>query len=197
MRITRLSQTLLLAATVLLPLNAMAAPEAYTLEAARSEVGFVFTLNNSKATGEMPVKSSSIIIDAAALQRSSVDVTVDVRRAKTGFFFATEALKAASVLNAKEFGTIRFVSTRIRLGGSGRLSDGAKIDGNLTMRGVTRPVTLDAILFRQTGTQAGDLSRLGFKLTGSVSRKAFGATGYSDLVDDTVIIKILARIAKS
>lgn len=196
MFLTRCFKALCIATALLIPLSTVAAPVAYALDAARSEVGFVFTLNKAQATGEMPVKSADISIDTAALQRSRVDVTVDVRRAKTGFFFATEALKGESVLNAKKFGTIRFVSTRIRLGGSGQLSDGAKIDGNLTIRGVTRPVTLNAVLFRQSGTQAGDLSKLGFKLTGSVSRKAFGATGYPDLVDDKVLINILARVSK-
>ncbi len=192
----RLLKPLLVALALMVPLTAFAAPVAYALEAARSNVGFVFTLNNTKAKGVMPVKSAKVAIDLNALQRSSVDVTVDVRRAKTGFFFATEALKAASVLNAKQFGTIRFVSTGIRLNGAGRLSDGAKIDGNLTIRGVTRPVTLNAALFRQKGTEAGDLSKLGFKLTGSVSRKAFGASGYGDIVDDKVLIDIVARVTK-
>lgn len=187
-------KAILTALALMLPATVIAAPTAYALEADKSKVGFVFTLNKAAAKGSMPIKSSKIVIDPDALQRSSVDVTVDVRRAKTGLFFATEALKAASVLNAKEFGTIRFVSTGIRLNGAGRLSDGAKIDGNLTIRGITKPVTLNAALFRQRGTEAGDLSKLSFRLNGSVSRSAFGATGYADLVDDTIKLDIVARV---
>lgn len=196
MLLTRSFKALCLATALSVPLSTIAAPIAYALDTARSEVGFVFTLNKAQATGEMPVKSADITIYTAALQRSHVDVTVDVRRAKTGFFFATEALKGPSVLDAKTYGTIRFVSTRIRLGKGGQLSDGAQIDGNLTIRGITKPVTLNAVLFRQSGTQQGNLSKLGFKLTGRVSRKAFGATGFPDLVDDTVLINILARVSK-
>ncbi|WP_298296840.1 YceI family protein [uncultured Litoreibacter sp.] len=187
-------KALLTALALTLPATVIAAPVAYALEAAKSQVGFVFKLNNADAKGSMPIKSSNITIDTAALQRSSVDVTVDVRRARTGFIFATEALKGASVLNARKFGTIRFVSTRIRLNGAGNLADGAKIDGNLTIRGVTRPVTLNAALFRQRGTEAGDLSKLSFRLNGTVSRSAFGATGYGDLVDDTIRLDIVARV---
>ncbi len=187
-------KALFTALALMLPATVIAAPTAYALEAAKSQVGFVFTLNNAPAKGSMPIKSSRIVIDPDALQRSTVDVTVDVRRARTGLFFATEALKAASVLNAKQFGTIRFVSTRIRLNGAGRLSDGAKIDGNLTIRGITKPVTLNAALFRQRGTEVGDLSKLSFRLNGSVSRSAFGASGYSDLVDDTIKLDIVARV---
>jgi polyisoprenoid-binding protein YceI len=188
-------KALLTAIALTLPVTVIAAPTAYALEAAKSQVGFVFTLNNAAAKGSMPIKASNIQIDLDALQRSSVDVTVDVRKTRTGFFFATEALKGASVLNAKEFGTIRFVSTGIRLSASGQLSGGAQIDGNLTMRGVTRPVTLNASLFRQRGTDAGDLSRLSFRLTGTVSRSAFGATGYGDLVKDAIQLDIVARVS--
>ncbi len=186
---------LLTAIALMVPISAIAAPVAYALEAAKSQVGFVFMLNNTATKGSMPIKASNIVIDLQALQRSSVDVTVDVRRARTGLFFATEALKGASVLNAKEFGTIRFVSTGIRLSQSGQLSGGAKINGNLTMRGVTRPVTLDANLFRQRGTDASDLSRLSFRITGTVSRSAFGATGYSNLVSDAIRLDIVARVS--
>ena len=191
-----LCKSLLIAIAMLLPVGVVAAPLNYALEARSSEVGFVFTLNKTAAKGSMPVRSAEITIDPAALQRSSVDVTVDVRKARTGFIFATEALKAASVLNAKKYDNIRFTSTRIRLNGAGQLSDGAKIDGNLTIRGITRPVTLNAALFRQRGSEAGDLSRLSFRINGTVSRSAFGASGYANLVDDTVQLNIVARVKR-
>ncbi|MEM6595863.1 MAG: YceI family protein [Pseudomonadota bacterium] len=181
---------------LLLPASLLAAPTAYALEADRSQVGFVFTLNAAEARGEMPVSASDIAIDFDNLARSRVDVTVDVRRATTGFFFATEAMKGASVLNAKAHPTIRFTSTRVRLNGSGRLADGAQIDGTLTIRGVTRPITLDAALFRQRGTDPNDLSRLSFRLNGTLSRAAFGASGYGNLVDDTVRLDIVARVKR-
>lgn len=176
--------------------GAQAAPTSYALDQKNSQVGFVFTLNKAAAKGSMPVSAAKIVIDPAALQRSSVDVTLNVRRARTGFFFATEALKAASVLDAKQFGTIRFVSTAIRLNGRGQLADGAKIDGNLTIRGVTRPVTLNAALFRPKDSDPNDLSRLSFRISGALSRSAFGATGYSDLVADRVRLDIVARVTR-
>lgn len=190
-------KSVLLAALVTLStsLSALAAPVAYQLEAAKSEVGFVYALNNTATKGKMPVRAAKIAIDFDNLANSSVDVTVNAARAKAGLVFATEALKAQSVLNTKAHPTIRFVSKRIRLNG-GNINDGARIDGNLTIRGVTRPVTLSANLFRQQGSAAGDLSRLSFRLTGSVKRSDFGATGYSDLVQDTIKLDILARIKR-
>lgn len=189
---------LLLAATLLMATltSAVAAPLEYRLEAEKSEVGFVFTLNNTASRGRMPVKVARIVIDPQALSRSSVDVTVDAARARTGLFFATEAMKARSVLNTRDHPTIQFKSTRIRLNGAGRLQDGAKVDGTLTIRGITRPVTLNAALFRQAGTKAGDLSKLSFRLSGVVDRMDFDVAGYPDLVDRQVRLDIVARVAR-
>ena len=66
--------------------------------------------------------------------------------------------------------------------------------GDLTIRGVTQPVTLRAELYRTKGSAAGDNSHLTVRLTGRVNRSAFGATGWSDMVGDEVRIIITARI---
>lgn len=176
---------------------ARAAPVRYVLQVNRSSVGFVYRLAGNASKGSMPVKRATVAIDFNAMSRSSIDVEVDVRRAKTGFLFATEALKAASVLDAKSHPTIRFRSSAIRLNGNGRLSDGAEIDGLLTIKGTTKPVTLRAALFRQAGTQAGDLSQLSFQVKGRVSRAAFGASGYADLVQDAIDLDIIARVKRA
>ena len=169
----------------------------YVLQADRSTVGFIYRLSGQAAKGSMPVKRATVAIDFNALSQSSIDVEVDVRRAKTGLIFATEALKAVSVLDARAHPSIRFQSTKIRLNGLGRLSDGAEIDGLLTIKGTTKPVTLKAALFRQAGTQAGDLSQLSFQVMGRVSRAAFGATGFANLVQDEIDLDIIARVKRA
>lgn len=187
--------TAILFATVTLATAIYAAPQRYELEAQKSQVGFIYRLSGQPTRGEMPVRAADIRIDFDSLTRSTVDVTVDAARAKAGMIFATEALKAPSVLDVRTHPTIRFVSNRVRLKGNG-LAEGALIDGTITIRGVTRPITLDANLYRQRGTEAGDLSRLSFRLTGRVSRSEFGATGYGDLVRDDIDLDIVARIKR-
>ncbi|MEJ6401431.1 YceI family protein [Yoonia sp. 2307UL14-13] len=181
----------------LIPIASAAAPTPYALQAERSEVGFIYSLSGAQNRGSMPVRQASILIDFDQFSNSSVDVTVDVSRARTGLIFATEALKGASVLNAGAHPTIRFRSTAIRANDPRNLSAGGKIEGMLTIRGVTRPVTLNAAVFRQAGTAANDLSQLSFRISGAVSRSAFGATGYSDLVADQITLDIAARVAQS
>lgn len=181
---------------VTLPLSPLlAAPTAYELQKNRSKVGFVYTLLGTATQGTMPIQSADVIIDPEALERSSIDVSVDASKAKAGLIFATEALKSPTVLDVKRHPTIRFKSRRIRLSGQG-FSAGAQIDGDLTVKGQTRPVTLAAQLFRQAGTQAGDLSQLSFRVSGRLSRNAFGASGYADLVADDVSLDITARVKR-
>ncbi|MEL6839551.1 MAG: YceI family protein [Pseudomonadota bacterium] len=190
----RLFVAIAAAIALLLPASLWADPIPYRLQADRSEVGFIFNLSGANNRGSMPVRAADIVIDFDRFTNSSADVTVDVSRARTGLIFATEALKAGSVLNASAHPTIRFQSTAIRPNDPRNLSAGGKIDGNLTIRGVTRPVTLDAALFRQQGTAEGDLSQLSFRISGSVNRSDFGATGYSDIVADQIRLDIAARV---
>ncbi|MCB4379339.1 YceI family protein, partial [Synechococcus sp. MU1644] len=74
------------------------------------------------------------------------------------------------------------------------LSDGATLEGDLTLRGVTRRIRFDAGLFRARGSAAEDFSTLTVMLKGRIDRREFGATGYANLVDDTVGIDIVAEI---
>jgi polyisoprenoid-binding protein YceI len=142
----------------------------------------------------MPVAKADLIIDPENLTAAQIAVTLDVTATRTGFIFATEALKGRSVLNAAQFPTVTFTSTSIKLGPSGRLSNGATVTGRVTLRGVTKPITLRANIYRPRGSPKDDLSRLDVRLTGRISRNAFGATGYADLVNDAVLLDIRAKI---
>lgn len=147
---------------------AQAKPTRYTLDTQTSSVGFFFTLSGTAQRGTMPVKRADIIIDPQNLTASTVDVLVDVVGARTGLFFATQAMTGAEVLDAARFPTIRFVSTKVQLGAGGRLSDGARISGDLTVRNVTRPITLEASLYRSAGSASDDLRHLMIRLRGQI-----------------------------
>ncbi|PCH75009.1 MAG: hypothetical protein COC12_02315 [Rhodobacteraceae bacterium] len=177
-----------------LPVLLMAAPTRYSLEAKSSQVGFSFTLAGAQQKGTMPVSKAVILVDPENLRASRVDISVDVAGTRTPLPFARNALIGPEVLDAARYPTIRFVSTKVQLAADGRLSGGAKITGKLTMHGVTRPVTLEASLFRTPGSAPDDLSKLTVQLKGRISRAAFGATGYKDLVADEVGLNIVAEI---
>jgi polyisoprenoid-binding protein YceI len=174
------------------PGRARAAPRRYRLNPEASRVSFRFLLAGAPQTGTMPVERADIVIDPANLAAATVDVRLDAAGAHTGLAIATGALLGPDVLAVAQYPTIRFVSTRIHLNRDGRLSEGARIDGRLTLRGVTRPLTLDAGVYRPPGSAPDDLDRLTVKLTGRLSRAAFGASGYADLVADPVFLDITA-----
>ena len=169
---------------------AHAAPESYRLDASRSTVSFTDDLDSAAKIGRMPVRSADLL-DLDNVSASRVLVTLDAHAARAGFILATEAMKSRQVLDTARFPDIHFRSTRIR----GDLRS-ATVTGELTLRGVTRPVTLEARLFRQRGTQANDRNNLVVELTGDISRAAFGANGYRNLVGDTIRLRIIARISR-
>lgn len=172
----------------------LAATQQYDLVQEKSRVSFSFSVSGNTQTGTVPVRDADIRVDTANLARSSADVTADIRGAKTGLVFVTQALLSPSVLDADTHPLVRYASSKIVLGRAGRISEGAQVEGRLTLRGVTRPLTLSASLTRPAGSPANDLSVLNIRLTGTLSRTAFGAVGYPKLVADPVDLDITAEI---
>ena len=176
------------------PMAVTAAPTTYQLDTDASRIEFIFIMGGGRHKGIMPVAKSLIIVNPTNLTLSRVDISLDVAGVRTPLPFVKPALIGPKVLDAARYPTIRFVSNRVTLGPQGRLSDGAKITGKLTMHGITRQVTFDAGLFRAPGSAPDDLSELSIKLSGQVSRSAFGATGFGDIVGDTIGLNIFAII---
>lgn len=185
---------LLLGLAALVPTPGFASPTPYRLGPGGATITYTFMLSGSPVKGTVPVSQADLVVDPTNLAGSTATVRADLRRARTGLIFATEALKSASVLDADNHPTALFRSTAVRLGPGGRISDGARLDGALTLRGVTRNISFDAGIFRARGSAADDFSTLQVVLKGRVNRRDFGANGYADLVDDPVGIDIVAEI---
>ena len=182
---------ILILIVILLTSSAHAEPVPYQLDRDRSTVAFTYQFGGNEMAGHMPVSSADMLIDLENIPASSIRVTLDAAQARAGFVFATQAMKSAAGLNTDEFPEIVFISTGI----TGNLM-GALVTGDLTVRGVTLPVTLNAGLYRQAGTEVGDRSNLAILLTGDVSRSAYGASGYRAYVGDTIHLRIIALISK-
>ncbi len=163
----------------------------YRLEADKSDVGFEVNWGEGVISGRMPVASADLALDFDKVAASRVRVEIEPARASANVPFAREAMVGASVLDTANHPLIRFESTAVRARG-----DGAEVQGNVTIRGVTRPVTLAAMIYRPQGSEPGARDRLSILLTGSVSRSAFGAAGWAGTVGDEVRLRILARIAR-
>ena len=178
-----------LALIALLALPAQAGTVAYQMDAANSTVAFETDFGPDKITGSFPLEQADLNLDFDNAANCTVEVALDVTGAKASFPFAAQALKGPKVLDAKDHPRMTFTSTSVK--GAG---DTAEVTGDLTIRGVTKSVTLKAQLFRPQGSAATDLDHLTVTLSGRVNRSDFGATGWSDMVGDEVRILITARI---
>lgn len=171
------------------PQGALAKPLHYRLDPDSSAVGFTVHLGQQPLKGRMAITRADLALDFDNAAASRVSVTLDPAEAHMGLPFAEDAMRDASVLDTGRFPQITFVSTRVR-----PTEGGAWIDGRATIRGVTRPLRLMAQIYRPPGSPEGTRRDLSIRLTGSLSRAAFGATGYGDLVGDQVDLNILAHI---
>jgi polyisoprenoid-binding protein YceI len=169
----------------------LAEPVPYILDAGASSVGFEVNMGDQAVTGTMPVASAQLLLDFDSVANSTINVTLDPSATRTGLIFATEALKAADMLDTTNYPQIAFVSTSVTAGAD---TTQAEVNGNVTIRGVTHPLRLHAQLYRAPGSEAGDIDKLSLILTGSLNRNDFGASAYPGMVSDQVSLEIKAQI---
>ncbi len=153
------------------PLSA-AAPVAMTtfvVDQAHTMVQFkVRHLGISTVSGRFATFAGSFDLDPATGQAANANLSIDVASVNTDNERRNTHLKSADFFNADSFPKITFVSTSIQKVGGTKY----KVNGNLTMRGVTKPVTLDGELAGTRSTAQGWLAAL--SLTGTVKRKDYG-----------------------
>ncbi|ACU54638.1 YceI family protein [Acidimicrobium ferrooxidans DSM 10331] len=129
--------------------------------------------------------------------QSTVTATIDASTISTRDENRDNHLRSPDFLNVTEFPTITFTSTRIEPAG-----ENWKLVGELTIRGVTRPVTLD-LEFNGTSPDPYGGKRAGFSATGEISRKDFGIEWNAALetggvvVSDKVTINIEIELVKA
>lgn len=168
---------------------AAARPIDYRLDQSRSEVGFEADAGAQVIRGTMPVEIADLTLDFERVANSSVRVTLDAEGARATIPFATEAMKSTTMLDTAHFPKIRFESTAFVA-----TRTGARVSGRITIRGITRMATLEATIYRPPGSAPGARDRLTVLLTGAISRAAFGASGFVNLVGDEVRLRVVARI---
>ncbi len=128
---------------------------------------------------------SSINLDPADPANSTVVTTIDVANIDSGVEVFDGHLQGENFFNAAAFPTITFESTGIKITGDNT----AKITGDLTIKGETKPVVLDA-KFRKLGETRDGRSKLGFGATTTIKRSDFGVDQYVPYVGDEVSITI-------
>lgn len=117
--------------------------------------------------------TGKLIYDPANPSASYVEAVIDTASmTSTGLADRDNHLKSADFLDVANYPTITFKSTKVEASADGQQ---AKITGDLTIRGVTRPVTLDVELLGQVNSPFGD-ERVGFHGATKINREDFGLT---------------------
>jgi len=164
-----LAVPLLLAAALTHAPRAYAKPVAYEIDPVHSRVQFTIRHIFTKVTGNFTKFQGQVIYDAEAPAASSTKVEIDANSINTMNERRDGHLKSPDFFDAAKFPTLAFASTKLIPGEAGKF----KLEGTLTIHGVSKPVTLDAE-YLGTGPGLDGEPRIGFEATTKVNRKDYG-----------------------
>jgi polyisoprenoid-binding protein YceI len=169
---------------------ALAAPEAYKIDPNHSNVGFSIRHVFSKVPGRFKTYEGSINVDPKDLSKTTVNVTIDAGSIDTGVADRDKHLVSPDFFDAAKFPKLTFVSTEV----TAKDASHATVKGNLTIKGVTKPVVLEAEVLGFGPDPWGNY-RGGFEAKTTVKRQDFGVSwnkviegGGTLLGDDVEII---------
>jgi polyisoprenoid-binding protein YceI len=186
--------SLLVVALTIFGSLAFAQTSTWVPDKAHSGVDFsILHLSLSNVRGHFGNIGGAIVLNAADITKSTVNVTIDVTTVDTGVAARDADLKSANFFDVAQFPTATFVSKSVAKGGSG-----LTVSGDLTVHGVTKPVVLQ--VEGPTGPIAGQGGKQhsGFSATTTINRTDFGiATKYpTTVVGDVVKLTIDLDVVK-
>jgi polyisoprenoid-binding protein YceI len=159
------------------------AADTFKLEPTHTSVTFQYThFGFSHPTGKFMNAVGTVTLDEATPANSSVEVSFAIDGVNTGVPALDEHLKGADFFDAAKFPTATFKSTKVEP----TSATTAKVTGDLTIHGVTKPVTLDVTLNKK-GPNMMKKETAGFTAKGTINRSDFGIStdvpGVSDQID--------------
>jgi polyisoprenoid-binding protein YceI len=184
-------------ALAIAPALAFGQAATWNVDGSHTRAGFsVKHLVISDVKGEFAKTEGKAQIDEADLSKSSVEVIIDVASVDTRDAKRDAHLKSADFFDVARFPTITFKSTKVEAGKDGTLT----VTGDLTMHGVTKPVTLEGSITKAITDPWGN-TRRGASFTGKLDRKAWGIswgkmTDVGAVAGDEVKLDIQAELVK-
>ncbi len=161
----------------------------YTIEPSHAQV--LFTVNHlgfTQYTGQFTNPTGTLTLDPKNPSAAKIDVTFPIKNVSTTVKALDEHLMKPEFFDADKFPEGRFVSTRVVAKGLA-----ATITGNLTLKGVTKPVVLNARFVGAGPAPFGPKKlNIGFSATTSIKRSDFGISYGVPVVSDKVDLVINA-----
>ncbi len=162
----------------------------YTLDASHGKITWsVSHLGFSTYVGQFHDVAATLVLDVKNPAASTLDATIAMNSAGTFSAGLDKHLQTADFFDVANHPTARFTATRITLTDARN----ARIDGQLTLRGVTRPVTMQA-RFNQAGVNpVSKAYTIGFDGEATIKRSDFGVSYGLPFVGDDVTLKLEAE----
>ena len=182
-----MKRPLFAAALALASTVAFAAPLTYKIDANHTDVVASWShFGFSNPIAHFGKVDGNITYDPANVGASKVEVTIPLSGLNSHVGDFDDHLRSADFFDAEKFPTITFKSTSVKAAGKGKL----KVTGDLTIKGVTKPVVLD-VTINKTGVQPlAKREAAGFSATATVKRTDFGLGLYAPNVSDQVKLSI-------
>ena len=188
------NKTRLTLAAVLATLSgaAFAAPETFVIDGAHTFPRFSYShFGFSTQLSRFNKTSGKIVLDREA-KTGSVDVVIDTTSVDTGFDVFNGHIQGEDFLSTEKFPSATFKSTKVRFEGDKPVA----VEGDLTIKGVTKPVTLTLTSFILQPHPMLKKDAIGANATTRISRTEFGAGKYAPNVGDEVTIDLAVEAIK-
>lgn len=178
--------TLILAASIA-ALAAQAQADTFTVDPQHTMVQFsVERLGYSQTLGFFRDISGELVFDETDPQAAQINVVLQTASIDTNLAPRDAWLQGEDMLNAAAHPQITFASTAIEVTGENT----GLLTGDLTMNGVTNPITLDVVFNRRAPNPLSQADTVGFSATGTLMRSAYGVSAFLGPLGDEIAIEI-------
>ena len=189
-KLTKLTTALIFAAVAAAP--ALAAPETYVVDGNHTFPRFSYNhLGYSIQMSRFDKATGTVTLDKAA-KTAAVDIVIDAKSVNTGSATFNEHIQGEDFLDTAKYPTATFKSTKVNFDGD----KPASIEGNLTLKGVTKPVTLTVTNFKAAPHPMLKKDAIGANATTKVKRTDFNMGKNAPYVGDEVTIDIAIEAVK-
>ena len=189
-KLSKLSAVLVLAAAAASP--ALAAPETYVVDGTHTFPRFSYShFGYSTQLSRFDKTTGTVVFDKAA-KTGTVDIVIDAKSVDTGYATFNEHIQGEDFLDTAKHPTATFKSTKVVFEGE----KPAKVEGNLTIKGVTRPVPLTVTSFQAMPHPMLKKDAIGANAFTMIKRSEFNAGKYAPNVGDDVRIDIAIEAIK-
>jgi polyisoprenoid-binding protein YceI len=173
--------------------SALAAPETYNVDGSHTYPRFSYShFGLSTQLSQFNKTTGTLVLDKAA-KTGSVDVVIDMKSVETGFPVFNGHIQGEDFLDTAKFPTATFKSTKVVFEGDKPTA----VEGKLTIKGVTKPVTLKVTHFVSMDHPMLKKPALGADASVVIKRTDFNAGKYAPYVGDDVTITLSLEAIKA